>query len=86
MIPEKGRIPIALKTDKEAVEVALNTIGAVDPEDARIVHIKNTLEIAELDISEALLNEIKGRKALELMEELGPMSFESEENLRPVFL
>ena len=86
MIPEKGRIPIALKTDKEAVEVALNTIGAVDPEDARIVHIKNTLEIAELDISEALLNEIKGRKDLELMEELGPMSFESEENLRPVFL
>ena len=86
MTPEKGRIPIALRTDKEAVEVALNTIGAVDPEEARIVHIKNTLEIAEFDISEALLGETKGREELMLVEELGPMSFESEENLRPVFL
>jgi hypothetical protein len=62
----------------------LNTIGAIDPTEARVVHIKNTLEIAELDISEALLKEVKGRKELELMEELGAMSFESEGNLRPV--
>jgi hypothetical protein len=86
MTPEKGRIPIALRTDKEAVEVALNTIGAVDPEEARIVHIKNTLEIAELDVSEALLGETKGREELMLVEGLGPMSFESEGSLRPVFL
>ena len=84
MTPEKGRIPIALKTDREAFEAALNTIGAIDPTEARVVHIKNTLEIAELDISEALLEEAKGRKDLELMEELGAMSFESEGNLRPV--
>ena len=84
MTPEKGRVPIALKTDKEAVEAALTTIGAIDPEDARIVHINNTLEIAELDISEALLEDIKGRKHLELVEELGPMTFDSEGNLRPV--
>ena len=84
MTPEKGRVPIALKTDKEAVEAALTTIGAIDPEDARIVHINNTLEIAELHISEALLEDIKGRKHLELVEELGPMIFDSEGNLRPV--
>ena len=84
MTPEKGRIPIALKTDREAFEAALNTIGAIDPTEARVVHIKNTLEIAEMDISEAFLKEVKGRKELELMEELGAMSFESEGNLRPV--
>lgn len=79
-------IPIALKTDREAFEAALNTIGAIDPREARVVHIKNSLEIAELDISEALLEEIKGKKELELMGELGVMSFESEGSLRPVFL
>jgi hypothetical protein len=84
MTPEKGRIPIALKTDREAFEAALNTIGAIDPAEARVVHIKNTLEIAELDISEALLEEVKVRKDLELTEELGAMSFESKGNLRPV--
>ena len=81
MSPEKGRIPIALKTDKEAVETALSTIGAVDPEGARVIHIKNTLEIAELDISEALVEEIKGREDLKLTEEVGPLSFDDKGNI-----
>jgi hypothetical protein len=84
MTPEKGRIPIALKTDKEAVEAAFTTIGAVDPEEVRVVHIKNTLEIAELDISEALLDEVKGREDLKLVEELGPLSFDKEGNLQSI--
>ncbi len=62
----------------------MNTIGAIVPTEARVVHIKNTLEIAELDISEALLEEVKVRKDLELTEKLGAMSFESEGTLRPV--
>lgn len=84
MTPEKGRIPIALKTDKEAVESAFTTIGAVDPEEVRIVHIKNTLEIAEMDISEAFLDEVKGKENLRFLEELGPLSFDTEGNLKSV--
>ena len=83
MSPEKGRLPIALKTDKEAVEAALDTIGAIDPEKARLVHIKNTLEIGELDVSEALLEEVKGREELELMEGLGPLSFDNPGTIKP---
>ena len=84
MSPEKGRIPIPLITDKEAVEAALDTIRPVDAEEARVVHIKNTLEIAELDISEALLEEVEGREDLKLAEELGPLSFDIEGNLGPL--
>jgi hypothetical protein len=84
MSPEKGRLPIALKTDKEAVEAALDTIGAIDPEKARLVHIKNTLEIGELDVSGAFLKEVGGRKDLKLIKELGTMSFESDGSLRSV--
>ncbi|MDI7260554.1 MAG: lactate racemase domain-containing protein [Thermodesulfobacteriota bacterium] len=86
MTPEKGRIPIVLKTDKEAMEAALNTIGAVDPEKARVVHIKNTLEIGELDISEAFMREVEGREDLKLVKELGPLSFDGQGNLNPVIL
>ncbi len=86
MSPEKGRIPIALETDREAVEAALTTIGAVEPEKARVVHIKNTLQIGELDVSEALLREVEGRKDLVVVDKLGPMSFDGEGNLRPVSL
>ncbi|MEE9613021.1 MAG: lactate racemase domain-containing protein [Desulfatiglandales bacterium] len=81
MTPEQGRIPIALKTDREAVEAALTTIGAVDPVASRVVHIKNTLELAELHVSGALLEEIRGRQGLELVKELGPLAFDSKGNL-----
>jgi len=82
--PEKGRVPIALKTDREAVEAALESIGPVDPEEARVVHIKNTLEIAEFDVSEALLGEIEGRKNLTTASESGTLSFDSEGKIQPV--
>jgi hypothetical protein len=82
--PEKGRVPIALKTDREAVEAALESIGPVDPEEARVVHIKNTLEIAEFDVSEALLGEIEGRENLTTASESGTLSFDSEGKIQPI--
>ena len=84
MTPEKARIPIALKTDKEAVEAALNTIGAVEPEKARVIHIKNTLEIGELEVSAAFMEEVEKREELKLIGKLGPLSFDSEGVLSPV--
>jgi len=33
-------------------------VVAVDPEKARVIHIKNTLEIAKFDVSGALLEEV----------------------------
>ncbi len=84
MTPEKGRVPIALETDRDAVEAALTTIGAVKPEAARLVHIRNTLEVATLDVSRALLAELEGRKDLTLVSELGPLGFDDTGNLEPV--
>jgi len=45
-----------------------------------------TLEIAEIDISEALLGELKGRADPELVEPLGPLSFDDEGDLKPTLL
>jgi hypothetical protein len=84
MTPEKGRIPIALETDRAAVEAAFKTIGDVDPEKARVVHIKNTLEMGELHISQALLEEAKGRKDLKLLKALGALSFDGSGKIQPV--
>jgi hypothetical protein len=65
--PESARIPITLDTDREAVEAALGTIGLVKPEEARVVRIQNTLLLEELDVSEALLPEVKQRDSLEIL-------------------
>jgi hypothetical protein len=84
MTPEKGRIPIALPTDQAAVEAALDTIGSIPPQEARIVHIKNTLELGELEVSKAFLPEMKGRADLEVRRKLGPLSFDMTGCIRPV--
>lgn len=65
--PESARIPITLDTDREAVEAALGTIGMVKPEEARIVRLQNTLLLEELDVSEALLSEVRQRDTLEIL-------------------
>jgi hypothetical protein len=84
MTPEKGRTPLALPTDKEAVDAAFTTIGAIKEEEARVVHIKNTLEIAELDVSESLLRDLDGRDDLTLLKDLGPLAFDDAGALQRV--
>jgi hypothetical protein len=51
---ERGRIPITLPTDLEVVRVAVETCWRIDPNEARMVIIPNTLELETLWISEAL--------------------------------
>jgi hypothetical protein len=81
MTPEKGRLPIVLETDQAAVDAALNTIGAVRPGEARLLHIKNTLEIGELDVSEAYMGVVEDRADLKVVEDLGPLSFDGRGEL-----
>jgi len=86
MTPEKARLPVSLDTDQKAIEAAFQTIGAVAPADARIVHIKNTLEMGTLNVSHALMDEAKKRTDLMVQEDIGPLSFDDDNRLIPVRL
>jgi hypothetical protein len=85
MTPEKARLPIALATDREAIATALTTVGPVEPWEARVIRIKNTLEMEELQVSEAVLDELKGRPEITLLGGLEEMAFDAEGNLPPIF-
>jgi len=84
MTPEKARLPVSLATDQAAIEAAVQTIGAVAPADARIVHIKNTLEMGTLHVSHAFKKEMEKRKDLMLEKEIGALSFNANGRLSPV--
>jgi len=56
--PEGAMIPITLSTDKEAVEAALRTIGLVEPQNARVVQIADTLHLDTVRVSEACVREV----------------------------
>jgi hypothetical protein len=86
MTPEKARLPVSLATDQAAIEAALETIGAVVPANARIVHLRNTLEMGTLDVSQALIDEVKKRKDLVILEDIGQLSYNDRGRLIPVKL
>ncbi len=78
--PEKARIPPYLESDKVAIKLALSLIGPREPKDARVMWIKNTLELERFLISEALLPQARANP--ELDPELGgpqPLKFEFNE-------
>ncbi|HIE18399.1 TPA: hypothetical protein EYP75_01595 [Candidatus Bathyarchaeota archaeon] len=52
--PELGRIPPFLPNDRDAILMAIRTCGPIDPKEAKIVRIKNTLELERMWISESL--------------------------------
>src|SRR5260370_29154180 len=53
---EAIKIPVVLATDRQAMEVALHSIGHAT--DARIAIVRSTLDLEELWVSEALAEEV----------------------------
>jgi len=79
--PEAVRIPLYFKTDREVIDTALNTIGLVEPQNARIVHIRDTLHLEEMYISQAMLKEAKTLKELSIVGKQQPLKFGKDGNL-----
>ncbi len=80
-VPDAARVPMAFETDREAIETALGMIGLTPPEQARVVRIKNTLALTEIDCSEALLAEVKTHRRLSPATEAQPIGFDADGNL-----
>ncbi|MCX8117605.1 MAG: nickel-dependent lactate racemase [Desulfobacterota bacterium] len=80
---EKAAIPMAFETDREAIEVGLGSIGLTPPERARIVRIKNTLQVDEVEVSEIYKEELLERTDLRVLEGPYPMRFDPKGNLLP---
>ncbi len=76
--PANARIPIWFDTDRECVEAALQTIGLTPPQRARVMWIKNTMELERLLVSEAYREELDARDDLEMLGEIGEWPFDAE--------
>ncbi len=79
--PEAVRIPIHFDTDKEAVNAALNTIGDIAPERARIVHIRSTLQLEQMMISQSMIDDAKRADNVRIMGSPHPLAFDEDGNL-----
>ena len=76
-----GKIPMVLEDDKMALQVAVRTLTKADKNHVRMVYIKNTLSLETIMISETLLEQMRGREDIEILEEARPLRFDQKGNL-----
>jgi hypothetical protein len=78
-------IPMIMNTDREAVCLAVKTVVRVKPEQCRIVRIKNTLHIAEIQVSEPMLPEVLAQPdKFEVLSEPAVLAFDGQGDLPPM--
>jgi len=74
-------MPLVLPCDREVIQTAIITSGAVFPERARLVRVESTLHLEEFYISEALVPELKQKPGVEPVSDLVPMCFDERGDL-----
>jgi hypothetical protein len=82
--PEGAFIPVHFATDREVVDAALKIIGTRTPEQARVIHIRNTLQLEEVIASEACLTDPTRQTTWDVLTEPAPLSFDAAGMLKPV--
>ncbi len=70
---ERARIPITLPTDRDVIEQALETCWRIDPAEARMVVIPNTLEVESMWVSLPLEEEVRANPHLTIETEYLPI-------------
>ncbi len=77
MALEMGKTPLIMPNDRDALALAMRCVGLLPPENIKIIRIKNTLCLTDIDISEAFSDEIRHRKDLEVVRQARDMDFDS---------
>jgi hypothetical protein len=82
--PNGAKLPLVFDSDREAVDSALDSIGLTKPAQARVIRIKNTLMLGEIECSEAFLPEIAKRPDLAVVGSGGPLGFDAAGRIVPL--
>ena len=82
--PMSAAIPMYYDSDRQVLDAALSTIGLVSPEEAHLVRIRNTLDLDEVQVSEAYVPALAQRPDLEVLAPATAMEFDERGDLPPL--
>ena len=82
--PSSSQVPMYYDTDGEVLDVAFVSMGLTEPPDAKVMWIRNTLDLTEVEASETYWDEAQGRSDLEILFEPRPFRL-SEDGSLPKF-
>ncbi|WP_175638545.1 nickel pincer cofactor-dependent isomerase, group 22 [Metabacillus schmidteae] len=75
------KIATTLANDEDAIKAAIKTCNILDFTKVKMVRIKNTLDIAEIEVSEALIDHVAQHPDMEQLSDLFELTFNEEGNL-----
>ena len=84
-VSEGAKMPLILASDRAALVVAIDMSVGVTAETAKIVRIKNTLELTHIEVSEPLLSLVEAHPQMKALEAPADIDFDTEGNLKPLF-
>ena len=73
---EIAKMPLIMKNDREALTLCMMTVGLTPYADQKIMRIKNTLFLDEVDVSQAYAQELMNRNDLEVITPARPLRIE----------
>ncbi|MCB0036103.1 MAG: hypothetical protein KDE51_18865 [Anaerolineales bacterium] len=79
---DAGAIPLVMKTEADAIRLAVKTTPKVKPAKARIVHIRDTLTLDTIAVSQVLLEQVETHERLTQIGALEAVVFEANGRLR----
>ncbi len=82
--PEGAFLPVQFDSDREVLDAALAIAGTRRPEETRVLHIRNTLCVEELDVSEACLDEADRRTEFRPVGAARPVTFDAAGNVAAI--
>jgi hypothetical protein len=82
--PEGASLPVYFDSDRETIEAALAIIGTRSADHGRVMRIRNTLCLEEVEVSEACLQEGQPATTFAVLTDPQPFSFDGQGNLAPV--
>jgi hypothetical protein len=82
--PGSAKIPPYFDTDREAIDAALSTLSMTETGAPKLVRIKNTLDLSEVEVSDAYAPLLIERDDLLQLNEPEELQFSRDGNLLPL--
>jgi hypothetical protein len=76
----EGKIPIVVKNDEHAIKIAMKILNK-NCENVKMVRIQNTLNIIKMEVSRALLGEVRNNKNIKIIGEERRLKTDKRGNL-----
>lgn len=78
---DSGKIPMVFDNQKLAIQAAIKTAAGADKDNIRMIRIRDTLHVVDIQISEAYLDEARRNPNIEIVSGPEELAFDANGNL-----